>query len=328
MKRREFIALLGSATVALSFAARAEKAKPVIAILGSGAADAGSSKQLMSMLDTSMREVGLTQGQDYVFETRWADSDASRFSPLAAELLAGHPSAVVVSTILAAIDVQKLSRTVPIVGTGLNAPVATGLAASLAHPGGNITGVASMGEDIQLKLFEMMRETLPGLRRIMVITNPTNPSLRPMLDLLTSQAAKEGLAIDAVSVSAPADLDAAFAEMSRQSPGAIFVQSDSSLSGLANPIIARALGLRIPTIGTFGTVFAQAGALFTYSYNASEAIQGVARLLKKILDGAAPGDLPFEQPTKFNLYINLKTARTLGLEIPPALLVTATEVIE
>ncbi len=204
MKRREFIALLGSATVALSFAARAEKAKPVIAILGSGAADAGSSKQLMSMLDTSMREVGLTQGQDYVFETRWADSDASRFSPLAAELLAGHPSAVVVSTILAAIDVQKLSRTVPIVGTGLNAPVATGLAASLAHPGGNITGVASMGEDIQLKLFEMMRETLPGLRRVMVITNPTNPSLRPMLDLLTSQAAKEGLAIDAVSVSAPA----------------------------------------------------------------------------------------------------------------------------
>ena len=299
----------------------------MIAILGSGSADAGSSKQLMSMLDTSMREVGLTQGQDYVFETRWADSDASRFSPLAAELLAGHPSAVV-STILAAIDVQKLSRTVPIVGTGLNAPVATGLAASLAHPGGNITGVASMGEDIQLKLFEMMRETLPGLRRIMVITNPTNPSLQPMLDLLTSQAAKEGLAIDAVSVSAPADLDAAFAEMSRQSPGAIFVQSDSSLSGLANPIIARALGLRIPTIGTFGTVFAQAGALFTYSYNASEAIQGVARLLKKILDGAAPGDLPFEQPTKFNLYINLKTARTLGLEIPPALLVTATEVIE
>jgi hypothetical protein len=122
MKRRDLIALLSSATVALSFAAHAQKARPIIAILGSGAADAGSSKQLMSMLDTSMREVGLVQGQDYVFETRWADSDASRFSPLAAELLAGHPSAVVVSTILAAIDVQKLSRTVPIVGTGLNAP--------------------------------------------------------------------------------------------------------------------------------------------------------------------------------------------------------------
>jgi len=328
MKRREIFALAGGLLLSLSFVARAQKAKPVIAILGSGAADASSSRQLMSMLDASMREIGLSQGQDYVFETRWARSDASRFSPLAAELLAGHPSAVVVSTILAAIAVQKLSRTVPIVGTGLNAPVATGLAASLAHPGGNITGVATMAEDIQLKLFQMMRETLPGLRRVMVVTNPTNPSLQPMLDLLKNHAARDGLAIDAVGVSAPADLDAAFAEMSRQPPGAIFVQSDSSLSALANLIITRALGLRIPTIGTFGTVFAQAGALFTYSYNASEAIQGVARLLKKILDGANPSELPFEQPTKFNLYINLKTAKTLGLEIPPALLVTADEVIE
>src|SRR6266481_5885210 len=230
MKRREIFALAGGLLLSLSFVARAQKAKPVIAILGSGAADASSSRQLMSMLDASMREIGLSQGQDYVFETRWARSDASRFSPLAAELLAGHPSAVVVSTILAAIDVQKLSRTVPIVGTGLNAPVATGLAASLAHPGGNITGVASMAEDIQLKLFQMMRETLPGLRRVMVVTNPTNPSLQPMLDLLKNHAARDGLAIDAVSVSAPADLDAAFAEMSRQPPGAIFVQSDSSLS--------------------------------------------------------------------------------------------------
>ena len=328
MKRREFITLLGGAALSSPFAARAQKAKPVIAILGSGAADASSSKQLMSMLDASMRELGLSQSQDYVFETRWAGSDACRFSPLAAELLAGRPSAVVVSTILAAIAVQKLSRTVPIVGTGLNASVATGLAASLADPGGNITGVASMAEDIQLKLFQMMRETLPGIRRIMVVTNPTNPSLQPMLDLLTNHAAKEGLAIDAVSVSAPADLDAAFAEMSRQPPGAIFVQSDSSLSALASPIIARALGLRIPTIGTFGIVFARAGALFTYSYNAGEVIQGVARLLKKILDGANPGELPFEQPTKFNLFINLKTAKTLGIDIPPALLATTDEVIE
>jgi putative ABC transport system substrate-binding protein len=275
-----------------------------------------------------LREVGLAQGRDYLFETRWAGSDASRFSPLAAELLADRPSAVVVSTILAATAVQKLSRTVPIVGTGLNAPVATGLAASLNHPGGNITGVATMAEDIQLKLFEMMRETLPGVRKVLVITNPTNPSLPAMLDSLKDHAAKDGLTIDAVNVSAPADLDAAFAEMSRQAPGAIFVQSDSSLSGLVDPIIARALSLRIPTIGTYGSVFARAGALFAYSYDPREAIRGVARLLKKILDGANPAELPFEQPTKFNFAINLKTAKTLGLEIPPMLLATADEVIE
>jgi putative ABC transport system substrate-binding protein len=147
MKRREFILALGGAGV-WPLVARAQKQIPVIAILGSGAADAGSSKQMMSMLDASLREVGLSQGQDYLFETRWAGSDASRFSPLAAELLASRPSAVVVSTILAAIAVQKLSRTVPIVGTGLNAPVATGLAASLNHPGGNITGIATMAEEL------------------------------------------------------------------------------------------------------------------------------------------------------------------------------------
>jgi putative ABC transport system substrate-binding protein len=309
-------------------AALAQKAKPVIAILGSGAEDASSSKQQMSLLDAGMRELGLVQGQDYAFETRWAGSDASQFSPLAAELLAGHPSAVVVSTNLAALAVQKLSRTVPIVGTGLNTPVAVGLAASLSHPGGNITGIVTMSEDLELKLFQMMRETVPGIRRVMVFTNPTNPSTQPMLDLLKDLAEKQQLAIDAVSVTAPADLDAAFAEMSRQPPGAVVVLSDNSLFALADRITARALGLGVPTFGNFALPFVQAGALLTYSRDPKEAFQGVARLLKKIINGANPAELPFEQPTKFNLFINLKTAKALGIEIPPKLLATADEVIE
>jgi putative tryptophan/tyrosine transport system substrate-binding protein len=131
MKRREFLAVLGGAAAAWPLVARAQKPKPVIAILGSGAADASSSKMQMSLLDAGLREVGLVQGQDYEFDVRWADSDASRFPALAAELLKNHPSAVVVSTNLAAIAARKQSRTVPIVGTGLNAPVATGLVASL-----------------------------------------------------------------------------------------------------------------------------------------------------------------------------------------------------
>ena len=328
MKRREFIALLGGAVASWPFAVRAQKTKPVIAILGSGAADAGSSKQQMSLLDGSLRELGLAQGQDYLFEIRWAGSDASRFAPLAAELLAVHPSAVVVSTNLAALAVQKLSWTVPIVGTGLNTPVAIGLAESLARPGGNIAGVATMSEDLELKLFEMMRETVPGLRRVMLFTNPSNPSSQIMLDLLKGLAEKDRLAIEAVSVSAPADLDAAFAEMSRQPPGAVVVLSDNSLFALADRITARALALRVPTFGNFALPFVQAGALLTYSRDPREAFQGVARLLKKLLDGANPAELPFEQPTKFNLFINLKTAKTLGIEIPPKLLATADEVIE
>ncbi|SHK72612.1 putative ABC transport system substrate-binding protein [Bradyrhizobium lablabi] len=328
MQRRGFILALGGAAVAWPSAARAQKAKPVIAILGSGAEDASSSRLQMSLLDAGMRELGLVQGQDYLFETRWAGSDASRFAPLAAELLAFHPSAVVVSTNLAALAVQKLSRTVPIIGTGLNTPVAIGLVESLARPGGNITGVATMSEDLELKLFEMMRETIPGIRRVMVFTNPSNPSTQAMLDLLKDPAEKQRIAIDVARVSAPADLEAAFAEMSRQPPGAVIVLSDNSVFALADRITAQALALRVPTFGTFARPFAQAGALLTYSRDPREAFQGVARLLKKILDGANPAELPFEQPTKFNLFVNLKTAKALGIEIPPALLATADEVIE
>ena len=328
MKRREFMGIVSGAALAWPFTARAQKAKPVIAFLGSGAADADSSKVQMSLLDTGMRELGLVQGQDYLLDVRWAGSDASRFSPLAAELLAGHPGAVVVSTNLAAIAVQKLSPTVAIVGTGLNAPVETGLVASLARPGGNITGVATMADDVLIKLFEFMRELLPRERRIAVMKNPTNPSNPLMLDRLTAHAAKNGLLIDAVSVGAPADLDLAFAEISRQPPGALLVLTDNSLFALADRIVTQALAQRLPTFGNFSYPFARAGALLAYSRDPKEAFQGVARLLKKLLAGAVPGELPFEQPTKFNLFINLKTAKALGIEIPPTLLATADEVIE
>jgi putative ABC transport system substrate-binding protein len=325
--RRQFVAGLGG-VAAWPIAAWAKKATPVIAILGSGAADAPSSREQMSQLDVGMREIGLVDGRDYVFEARWAGSDASRFSALAAELLAHDPRAVIVSTPLAALAVQKLSRTVPIVGTSMNAPVATGLAASLAHPGGNITGIATMAQDLQLKLLEMLRATLPRMRRVLAITNPTNPSHPSMIDALAAQATRDGLAIDFAKVSAPADLDAAFAGMSRQPAGAVFVLTDNSLFALAGSIIARALEARVPTVGSFPLTFAQDGGLFAYGRDNQEAYYGVARLLKKVLDGASPADIPFEQPTKFNLFINLKTAKLLGIEIPPTLLATANQVLE
>ncbi len=327
MKRREFVGLLGTGAV-WPLAVRADKATPVIAILGSGAADAPSSGEQMSQLEAGMRETGLVSGRDYVFEVRGAGSDASRFSPLAAELLTHNPRAVVVSTPLAALAVQKLSKTVAIVGTSMNAPVATGLAASLAHPGGNITGVATMAEDLQLKLLEMLRATLPRMQGVLAITNPTNPSHPFMVEQLAAQAARDGLAIVFAKVSAPADLDAAFASLSRQPADAVFVLTDNSLFGLAGSIIARALAVRLPTVGIFSLTFAQDGGLFAYGRDNQEGYYGVARLLKKVLDGASPADIPFEQPTKFNLFVNLKIAKLLGIEIPPTLLAIANQVIE
>jgi len=328
MKRRDFIALLGGTAIAWPLAAKAQKPVRVIAILGSGAADAAASIAQMRLFDAGMRELGLFQGQDYVLESRLADSDSSRLPGLARELLARGPSAVVVSTILAAKAVQNLSRTVPIVMTGLNDPVAAGLVASLAHPGGKITGVSTMAEDALLKLIEIMREALPEVRRLTAMTNPTNPSNRAMLEVLTRQAARAELSIATVGVASPGDLDTAFAELAQQRPGALFMLTDNSLLALADTIIARALVQRVPTFGNFSLAFVQAGALFSYSRDPKEAYQSVARLLKKILNGASPADLPVEQPTKFELTINLKTAKVLGLTIPPSLLARADEVIE
>jgi putative ABC transport system substrate-binding protein len=158
--------------------------------------------------------------------------------------------------------------------------------------------------------------------------NPTNPSNLLMADLLKGQAARDGISILTASAGAPADLDAAFAQMARERPGVLFMLTDNSLLALAGTVVARALELRVPTFGGFGGTFGQTGALIAYSRDAKEAFRGVARLLKKILSGTAPGELPFEQPTKFSLVVNLKTARVLGLEISPPLLATADEVIE
>lgn len=328
MKRRLLLASIAGGLLTGGDLQAQPKAVPVIAVLGSGTADAASSRMQMSLLEASLRELGLRERQDYVLAARWAGSDPRNFSVLAAELLAEGPSVVVVSTNLAALAVQKLSRTVPIVGTGLNAPVASGLAASLGRPGGNITGVSTMAEEILAKLVGMIREVLPGARRVAVLANPTNPSHPAMLDLLAGLSAGGGLAFEIVKVGGPADLDAGFARMAQQPTDAVLVLTDNSLLALADTIIARALALRIPTFGGFSNSFVQAGALVAYGRDAREAFQGVARLLKKILAGAAVAELPFEQPTRFNLAINLRTARMLGIAVPPILLGIAEEVVE
>src|SRR5882724_3935254 len=326
MKRRDFLTVVGGAA-AWVMPAQAQKKLPVIAFLNSGAADASASKALMTLTEAGLREIGLVQGRDYAFETAWANGDSSRFPALATQLLARQPAAVVVSTILAVKAVQNLSRTVPIVMTGMNDPVAAGLVASLARPGGNITGVSTMAEDVLLKLIEIMREVLPDVRRLTVMSNPTNPSNAPMVTTLIRYVADKDLAISTIGVSGPADLDAAFAEMSNQKPGALFVLTDNILQSLAEPVVAKAMAQRVPTFANLG-VYAHAGALFDYSRDPPEAFRGVARLLKKILGGAPVAELPIEQPTKFNLFINLKTAKALDITIASARLSRADELIE
>jgi putative tryptophan/tyrosine transport system substrate-binding protein len=230
MRRREFLGIVSGA-VAWPAVAHAQRAVPVIAVLGSGAADSPSSKTQMEFLRAGMRDLGLSEGKDYMFETRWADSDSSRIPALAAELLALHPAAIVVSTNLAVTTVQNLSRTIPIVGTSMNAPLAVGLVASLSHPGGNVTGVSTMADELVFKLVEIVREIFPHLRTLTVMFNPTNSSNPVTLNALTGRLANTELAIGSVAVRSPVDLDAAFDEVSRQHPDALIVLTDNSLQG-------------------------------------------------------------------------------------------------
>jgi putative ABC transport system substrate-binding protein len=329
MRRRQFIGVIGGA-MAWPFAALTQQVGrvPTIAVLGSGAADSDSSKTQMDLLDAGMHDVSLELGRDYVFETRWANSDSRRFPTLAAELLALNPAAVVVSTNLAVTTVQNLSHNIPIVDTSLNAPLATGLIMSLSHPGGNVTGVSTMADELIFKSIELIHEVLPHLHSVTIMFNPTNPSNPVMLDMVTHQFANKELVMDSVAVRSPADIDAAFAELSRQKPDALIVLTDNSLQGIADVIIARARAQRVPVFGSFTLAFARAGALVNYGRDQKEAFQGAARILKKILAGTLPADIPVEQPTKFNLVINLQTAKALGIVIPGTVLARADEVIE
>jgi putative ABC transport system substrate-binding protein len=251
VKRREFLGVIGGAAVAWPHAARAQQpVLPVIAFLWNGVAAAGPGVGPIRMVADALREFGVVEGRDYRIETRYAAGDTSRLPALAAELLAIHPAVVLLGGHLAAKAVQDLSRTTPIVIMGMNDPVAAGLVASLANPGGNITGVSNMSEETQTKLVEILHEMLPDLRRITAITNPENLSLRPMLDALKQQAAALGISVDTVEVAGPADLDPAFAAVKRQWPGALLAMQDAEVGVLAGDIIARALGLGVPTVGT------------------------------------------------------------------------------
>src|SRR5215203_5627946 len=324
MRRRAFIAALAGA--AFSFSASA-KEPARIAVLGSGREDAGLSIDQMTWLRSGLRGVGLIEGQDFTFEARWADGDYDRFRHLAAELIGKQPAAIVVSTIAAAEAAREVSKTIPIVMTGLNDPVAAGLATSLARPGGNITGMATMNEEVILKLLGLIPSVLPHTKRITAMVNPINPSNPIIVASLKKEASRLGFVVETVDVARPAALDQAFEQLRRKRPDLLIVVPDNALYGLSESIMSRSLTERLPTMAT-AQHMSHAGAIITYGYDRWEAIERTGFYLKKILDGARAADLPIEQPTRFHLVVNLKTAGLLDIEIPAAVLAQADEVIE
>ena len=329
MRRREFITLIGSAIAGLLPATGQERGAPPfrIAVLGSGRATDKLSLNEVKWLREGLAAEGLLEGQNFVLDARYAGGDYGLFKELAQDQLAKQPGAIAVSTIAAAKAAQGLTTSVPIVMLGLNDPIGTGLVSNLAKPGGNITGVASMNEDLQLKLLQMVREALPNASTVTVLVNPRNPSSFGMIAAVRSEAQTAGISIEAIEVATPDTLDSAFEQLARYRPDVLFVIPDISLAALSERIVASAAVHRVPTVGTFEEL-TEAGAIMSYGRVRQETIHRAASYLKRIANGAKPGDLPVEQPTRFRLIINLKAAKAFSIAIPLTLLARADEVIE
>jgi putative ABC transport system substrate-binding protein len=281
----------------------------------------------MTWLRSGLRAAGLIEGQDFTFLERWANGDYHQFPILAAELIENRPAAIVVSTIAAAEAARDVSKTTPIVMTGLNDPVGAGLAISLAQPGGNITGVATMNEEVIFKLLGLIPSVLPHAKRITAMLNPLNPSNPTIVTSLKNEASRLGFVVETVDVTTPAALDQAFEQIRRNRPDLLMIVPDNALYALSENIMSRALVERFPTMAT-AQHMALAGAIITYGFNRWQAIERAGFYLKRILEGARASDLPIEQPTKFHLVVNLKSAGFLGIEIPATVLAQADEVIE
>src|SRR5262245_40348289 len=328
MRRREFVTLIGGAAAGLSCAAaRAqEPARPVIGFLASGSAD--SFAIYVDAFKQGMLDNGLVENRDYMLDLRFANGDYSRFPTLASEVAQRKPAAIIVTTISAARAAQRATATIPIVMTGLIDPVGVGLIASLARPGGNTTGLSNMAQDVMPKLVEILRATLPTIRTIAILFNPTNPANRELMSKqIPTNAGSIGMTLHPVEFRGSKELDATFAALRQHPPEALVVMSDAALYDLRERISALALKYRLPTIA-YVPEFTDAGALMSYGPPRRAMYRRSADYVKKILAGAKPADLPVEQPTQIELSINLQTAKTLGITIPDGLLARPDRIVD
>jgi putative ABC transport system substrate-binding protein len=277
-------------------------------------------------LRQGLRELGYAEGGNLHIEYRFAEGAAGRFSALATELVSLPVDVIVTWGTPATLAARKATSSIPIIMSAGD-PVGAGLVASLARPGGNVTGLSSQTAEGEGKRLELLKELLPNLSRVAVLSNPTNPYCIIAVQYARRAAAALGLALDVADASAVSDLDAAFRAISGARSGAALVIADPFLAGERTLVAKLMLENRLPSIYTYHE-HVVAGGLMAYSTNYYDIFRREAAFIDKIFKGAKPGDLPVEQPTKFELVINLKTAKALGLNVPLTLQVAPNEVIE
>jgi putative ABC transport system substrate-binding protein len=279
-----------------------------------------------ALLD-GLRERGYHEGQNLVFERRFSDGHAERFPELAAELVRLRVDCIIVTTTAAALAAKHATQTIPIVMTGANDPVGAGLVASLARPGGNLTGLSALASDLSGKRLELLKEVVPGLTQVAVLWNPANPSSASAWEETQTAARALGLRLHAQEVRGLQDFEGAFARMTQARPEGFFVLADTLIGMRRSQIVEFVTQQHLPSVFTLRE-WVVAGGLMSYGPSFPDLYRRAATYVDKILKGAKPADLPVEQPTKFELAINLKTAKALGITMPPSLLLLADEVLQ
>jgi putative tryptophan/tyrosine transport system substrate-binding protein len=321
MKRRDFLALLGAtvAPASLSWPLQiyAQRRVPRIGILMT------SGPEVLGPFREAFRDIGYIEGQTIQFELREARGRIDRLPAMAEELVRSKVDIIVASQTPAAIAAKNATRDIPIVMGAAGDPIATGLVTSLARPEGNVTGLSATSAELAAKNLELVREILPGARRVGVVGNSTDPFAKPFLEQIHSGARLMRFDIHEALVRTNEEIDGALAAIAKERADAVIIQ------GSLPPKMAldSARKYRLPAF-TNQRTFAEVGALATYSSSYTERARGIASYVDKLLKGAKPADLPVQQPSVFELVINLKTAKALGIAIPPTMLARADEVIE
>jgi len=325
MKRREFIALLGGAA-AWPVAAHAQQAGKVYRI-GFITAGIVPPPPTESAFHDGLRALGWIEGKNVIYEDRYAENRLDRLPELAAELVRLNVDVIVTAGTLAPLAAKRATATIPIVMIAAGDPLGSGLIASLARPGGNVTGLSLMAPELAGKRLELLREILPGLSRVAVLWNAANPYSAIVFKETERAAQPLKIEVQSLEVRSPDDLDSALEDAIRQNASALMTVEDPFTTDRRHHIAEFAAKNKVPAI--YGLrEFADAGGLIAYGANLADLFRRAAGFVDKILKGAKPSDLPVEQPTKFELVINLKTAKALGIEIQPTLFARADEVIE
>jgi putative ABC transport system substrate-binding protein len=325
MDRRRFLLISLVGVLARPLAAEAQQAGKVwrVAVLYYGGP---TGADLRALLD-ALRELGWVDGRNIVLDIRYAEGVTERFAELAAAVARQKPDLIVATSTPGIAAAKNVTSTVPIVMLNASDPVGAGLVSSLAHPGGNITGLSLLAPELSLKRVDLLKQAAQRLTRLGVLWNVQNPGMQLRFREVSTAAPGLGLQVLSFGVRNPSEFDEAFGAMQREHPEALLVMADTVTMGQRHRTVAFAGAHRLPALYE-SREFVDVGGLMSYGISSTEHYRRGAVYVDRILKGTPPGDLPIEQPTKFELVINRKTAKALGLTLPPSLLLGADQVIE